>query len=167
VQLHHENGAARLLTAHFARTRILPVCCLPQDKGLHHASTSPLPMCCPMSISGRLWRTRRNTDADWYYRDLGCPGRSEGHRVSRIGRAGATSLALTLVSGAEASELRRIERALKLRIERKKTEYNHLVRQRRCRENNLPLRTLTAVPGEYSQQTLLRCYWRSTQSGNI
>lgn len=56
-------------------------------------------------------------------------------------------------SGAEVSELRRIERALKLRIERKKIEYNQLVRQRRCRENNLPSRTLTAMPGEYSQQT--------------
>src|ERR1019366_3418260 len=41
-----------------------PVCCLPQDKELHHVSTSPLPMCFPMSISGRLWRTRRNTDAE-------------------------------------------------------------------------------------------------------
>jgi hypothetical protein len=46
------------------------------------------------------------------------------------------------------SELRRIERALKLRIERKKIEYNHLVRQWRCRENNLPSRTLTAMPGD-------------------
>ena len=34
--------------------------------------------------------------------------------------------------------LRRIERARKLRIERKKIEYYHLVRQGRCRENNLP-----------------------------
>ena len=30
----------------------------------------------------------------------------------------------------------------------KKIEYNHLVRQRRCRENNPPSRTLTAMPGE-------------------
>jgi hypothetical protein len=84
----------------------------------------------------------------WYYLDLGCHGQSEGRRVSRTGRAGAKSLALTLVSGAEVSELRRIKRVLKLRNERKKIEYNHLVRQRRCRENNLPFRTLTAMPGE-------------------
>ncbi len=41
------------------------------------------------------------------------------HRVGRTGRAGARGLASTLVSGAEVSELRQIERALKLRIERK------------------------------------------------
>lgn len=76
------------------------------------------------------------------------PVQSDGYRVSRTGRAGAKSLALTLVSGAEVSERRRIEPALKLRIERKKIEYNHRVRQRRCRENNLPSRTLTAMPGE-------------------
>ena len=63
--------------------------------------------------------------------------------------------------------LRRIERARKLRIERKKIEYNHLVRQPPCPENNLPSRTLTAMPGEVFTQTLLRCHWRSTQSGNI
>jgi len=61
---------------------------------------------------------------------------------------GAKSLALTLVSGAEVSELRRIKRVLKLRIERKKIEYNHLVRQRRCGKNNLPSRTLTAMPSD-------------------
>src|ERR1035438_4566154 len=82
--------------------------------------------------------------------------------IHRSGRAEARGLASTLALGARVSELRRIERALRLRIERKKIEYNHLVRQWRCRENNLPLRTLTAVPGKYSQQTLLRCYWRST-----
>ena len=43
------------------------------------------------------------------------PVQSEGHRVSRTGRAGAKSLALTLVSGAEVSERRQIERAPKLR----------------------------------------------------
>jgi len=52
VQLHRENGAARLLTAPFARTHISPACCLPQDKGFINVSTSPLPMCFPMSISG-------------------------------------------------------------------------------------------------------------------
>ena len=52
----------------------------------------------------------------------------------RSGRAEARGLASTLASGARVSELRRIERALRLRIERKKIEYNHLVRQWRCRE---------------------------------
>jgi len=43
------------------------------------------------------------------------------------------------VSCPEVSELRRIEWALKLRIERKKIEYNHIVHQPRCRrDNNLP-----------------------------
>jgi hypothetical protein len=36
---------------------------------------------------------------------------------------------------------------LRLRIKRKKTEYNHLVRQWRCRENNLPSRTLHSDAG--------------------
>src|SRR5713101_5741472 len=95
------------------------------------------------------------------------PPRTCIHRVGRSGRAEARGLASTLASGARVSELRRIERALRLRIERKKIEYNHLVRQWRCRENNLPSRTLTAMPGEVFTQTLLRCHWRSTQSGNI
>ena len=69
------------------------------------------------------------------------------HRVGRTGRAGARGFASTLVSGAEVSEFRRIERALRLRIKRKKTEYNHLVRQWRCRENNLPSRTLHSDAG--------------------
>jgi ATP-dependent RNA helicase RhlE len=70
------------------------------------------------------------------------------HRIGRTGRAGARGLASTLVSGAEVSELRQIERILKLRIERKKIEGNNLVHQARCRENSLPSRTLTAMPGE-------------------
>jgi hypothetical protein len=69
------------------------------------------------------------------------------HRVGRTGRAGARGFASTLVSGAEVSEFRRIERALRLRIKRKKTEYNHLVREWRCRENNLPSRTLHSDAG--------------------
>src|SRR5581483_4490647 len=40
------------------------------------------------------------------------------HRVGRTGRAGLQGLASTLVAGAEVLELRTIERALKLRIER-------------------------------------------------
>ena len=76
------------------------------------------------------------------------PPRTCIHRVGRSGRAEARGLASTLASGARVSELRRIERALRLRIERKKIEYYHLVRQGRCRENNLLSRTLTAMPGE-------------------
>ena len=41
------------------------------------------------------------------------------HRVGRTGRAGLSGLATTIVSGAEMIELRRFERTLKLRIERK------------------------------------------------
>ena len=41
------------------------------------------------------------------------------HRVGRTGRAGLTGRATTIVSGAEMIELRRFERTLKLRIERK------------------------------------------------
>jgi hypothetical protein len=74
-------------------------------------------------------------------------GSSAIHRAGRTGRAGARGFASTLVSGAEVSEFRRIERALRLRIKRKKTEYNHLVRQWRCRENNLPSRTLHSDAG--------------------
>ncbi len=42
------------------------------------------------------------------------------HRVGRTGRMGASGLASTLVSGAEVGELRSIERALKLKIIRKR-----------------------------------------------
>src|SRR5664279_1594956 len=41
------------------------------------------------------------------------------HRVGRTGRAGATGLATSLVSGAEVFELRNIERTLKLKIARR------------------------------------------------
>jgi ATP-dependent RNA helicase RhlE len=67
------------------------------------------------------------------------------HRVGRTGRAGACGLASTLVSGAEISELRSIERALQLRMTRREftsegmTERSH---------NTLGSRTLTAMPGE-------------------
>lgn len=68
------------------------------------------------------------------------------HRVGRTGRAGATGLASTLVSGAELFELRSIERALKLRIKRKEVEptSSYVPKTR----NTLPSRTLTAMPGE-------------------
>ena len=68
------------------------------------------------------------------------------HRVGRTGRAGACGLASTLVSGAEVFELRSIERALKLRIERKEIALgDRIVSKSR---NTLPSRTLTALPGE-------------------
>ncbi len=68
------------------------------------------------------------------------------HRVGRTGRAGASGLASTLVSGAEVFELRSIERALKLRIERMEgpTETMFVSKQ----QNTLRSRTLTAMPGE-------------------
>ncbi len=73
------------------------------------------------------------------------------HRVGRTGRAGARGLASTLVSGAEVSELRQIERALKLRIERKQIssrETEETNRQVPARRDTLAGRTLRALPGE-------------------
>ena len=73
------------------------------------------------------------------------------HRVGRTGRAGARGLASTLVSGAEVSELRQIERALKLRIERKQIsskEAEATSRQAPARRDTLAGRTLRALPGE-------------------
>ena len=70
------------------------------------------------------------------------------HRVGRTGRMGSRGLASTLVSGAEVLELRQIERALKLRIERKQIEGGSFVRPPRCRQNSLASRTLTEMPGE-------------------
>jgi len=69
------------------------------------------------------------------------------HRVGRTGRAGARGLASTIVSGAEVVELRHIERALKLRIERKTIEENGFVRPVRA-ASLLRSRTLTPMPGE-------------------
>lgn len=70
------------------------------------------------------------------------------HRVGRTGRMGSRGLASTLVSGAEVLELRQIERALKLRIERKQIEGSNFIRPPRCRQNSLASRTLTEMPGE-------------------
>jgi ATP-dependent RNA helicase RhlE len=73
------------------------------------------------------------------------------HRVGRTGRAGARGLASTLVSGAEVSELRQIERALKLRIERKRInsrETEQMSRQAPARRDTLAGRTLVEMPGE-------------------
>ncbi len=68
------------------------------------------------------------------------------HRVGRTGRAGARGLASTLVSGVEVLELRSIERALKLRIDRKQVAATE--EPARVSRNTLPSRTLTALPGE-------------------
>jgi hypothetical protein len=52
------------------------------------------------------------------------------------------------VAGAEVLELRQIERALKLRIERKQINPEASGRPRRVVQNTLASRTLTALPGE-------------------
>ena len=70
------------------------------------------------------------------------------HRVGRTGRAGLQGRASTLVAGAEVLELRQIERALKLKIERQQGEIASSNRPRRTIENTLASRTLTRLPGE-------------------
>ncbi|MGB8009068.1 MAG: C-terminal helicase domain-containing protein, partial [Terriglobales bacterium] len=71
------------------------------------------------------------------------------HRVGRTGRAGSQGRASTLVTGVEVLELRSIERALKLRIERKQIDASASERQpKRFVENTLASRTLTRLPGE-------------------
>jgi ATP-dependent RNA helicase RhlE len=70
------------------------------------------------------------------------------HRVGRTGRAGLQGCATTLVAGAEVLELRNIERALKLRIERMQITASAVDVSRRIIQNTLASRTLTALPGE-------------------
>ena len=70
------------------------------------------------------------------------------HRVGRTGRAGSQGRASTLVSGAEVLELRQIERALQLRIERLQIDSSGEERPKRVVQNTLASRTLTALPGE-------------------
>jgi ATP-dependent RNA helicase RhlE len=70
------------------------------------------------------------------------------HRVGRTGRAGAQGRASTLAAGAEVMELRQIERALQLRIERMRSETAAAGQPRRMIQNTLASRTLTALPGE-------------------
>ncbi len=68
------------------------------------------------------------------------------HRVGRTGRAGAGGRATTLVAGAEVIELRRMEKILKLRIERKTLD-----QQKRMPSKNrdtLASRSITRLPGE-------------------
>lgn len=70
------------------------------------------------------------------------------HRVGRTGRAGLQGCATTLCAGAEVLELRNIERALKLRIERVQITASAVDVSRRIIQNTLASRTLTALPGE-------------------
>jgi ATP-dependent RNA helicase RhlE len=70
------------------------------------------------------------------------------HRVGRTGRAGSQGRASTLVAGAEVLELRNIERALQLRIERKQIGASGQEQPKRFVQNTLASRTLTALPGE-------------------
>ena len=69
------------------------------------------------------------------------------HRVGRTGRAGSQGRASTLVAGAEALQLRQMERTLKLRIERMQLDPS-ADQPRRVVQNTLASRTLTALPGE-------------------
>jgi ATP-dependent RNA helicase RhlE len=70
------------------------------------------------------------------------------HRVGRTGRAGFQGRASTLAAGAEVMELRQIERALKLKIERLQIGAEMAGPPRRLIQNTLASRTLTALPGE-------------------
>jgi ATP-dependent RNA helicase RhlE len=69
------------------------------------------------------------------------------HRVGRTGRAGAQGRASTLVAGGEIVELRQIERALKLNIQRKQVEKDLHARTIPVRDT-LATRTIQALPGE-------------------
>ena len=70
------------------------------------------------------------------------------HRVGRTGRAGSQGLATSLVAGGEVIELRHIERALKLKIERKQVDWANAERSEHVVQNTLASRTLTKLPGE-------------------
>ncbi len=70
------------------------------------------------------------------------------HRVGRTGRAGSEGLATSLVAGGEVIELRHIERALKLKIERKQVDWANAERSEHVVQNTLASRTLTRLPGE-------------------
>lgn len=70
------------------------------------------------------------------------------HRVGRTGRAGLQGRATSLVAGGEVLELRHIERALKLKIERMQIDAANSNQPKRVVQNTLASRTLTALPGE-------------------
>jgi ATP-dependent RNA helicase RhlE len=68
------------------------------------------------------------------------------HRVGRTGRMGSTGVASTLVAGAEVAELRSIERALKLKILRKRVTGSRVAAP--PVQNSLSTRTLSRMAGE-------------------
>jgi ATP-dependent RNA helicase RhlE len=70
------------------------------------------------------------------------------HRVGRTGRMGSAGRASTLVSGMEIGELRSIERALKLKIMRKRMDRENGAAPARKVQNTLSSRTLSRLPGE-------------------
>jgi len=70
------------------------------------------------------------------------------HRVGRTGRAGFQGCASTIAAGTEVPELRQIERALHLRIERMQMDAATSEPSQRTVQNTLASRTLTALPGE-------------------
>jgi ATP-dependent RNA helicase RhlE len=70
------------------------------------------------------------------------------HRVGRTGRAGLQGRASTLAAGPEVLELRKIERTLKLKMERRQADRAMAEPPRRMIQNTLVSRTLTALPGE-------------------
>jgi ATP-dependent RNA helicase RhlE len=70
------------------------------------------------------------------------------HRVGRTGRMGSAGRASTLVSGMEIGELRSIERALKLKIVRKRVDRESGLGAALKVENTLSTRTLSRMAGE-------------------
>jgi ATP-dependent RNA helicase RhlE len=70
------------------------------------------------------------------------------HRVGRTGRAGAQGCASTLVAGIEIAELRSLERALKVNMQRLQIDSALSPLSPSTRGNTLKTRTLTAMPGE-------------------
>ena len=70
------------------------------------------------------------------------------HRVGRTGRAGLEGHASTIYTAAENTDLRDIERALQLRMERQHFDPASSELPKRAVQNTLASRTLSALPGE-------------------